>query len=367
MNEHICRLNADPDDTSQQPHFGLWPALALRLFQSLLASLLDLLDLADNEPQPRQIALQLGQGILAAPACPRVRGGSQGRMNQVRTRLSAAMQGRPKAIIDGFGCMPRSLDYLRLPLVEISEGGPRRNLGTEALSREEPEVRIHLPPGESHANFRFLSGGVLSVAGCRPDYRKQPAGLGKARFKPRRIPLICLEKRGLFLLPVGPLPTSVTCPLRSTGITPLPCYYRAVRPCPPHRYFRPRRFAACTFSLGQSSASQVEHNRESTERQYALASKARELGWPAERIVVIDEDLGLSGGGTATRSDFARLTAEVALARVGLFLGLEVSRLARNNAEWYRLIDLAGLTDTLIGDGDGLYHPAVFNDPIWGG
>ena len=117
--------------------------------------------------------------------------------------------------------------------------------------------------------------------------------------------------------------------------------------------------------LRQSSAAQVEHNRESTERQYALASKARELGWPAERIVVIDEDLGLSGGGTVTRSGFARLTAEVALARVGLVLGLEVSRLARNNAEWYRLIDLAGLTDTLIGDGDGLYHPAVFNDRLF--
>src|SRR5690242_11929587 len=116
--------------------------------------------------------------------------------------------------------------------------------------------------------------------------------------------------------------------------------------------------------LRQSSAAQVEHNRESTERQYALASKARELGSPAERIVIIDEDLGLSGGGTATRSGFARLTAEVALTRVGLVLGLEVSRLARNNAEWYRLIDLAGLTDTLIGDADGLYHPALFNDRL---
>src|SRR6516225_8496604 len=92
--------------------------------------------------------------------------------------------------------------------------------------------------------------------------------------------------------------------------------------------------------LRQSSVAQVEHNRESTERQYALANKARELGWPAARIVVINEDLGLSGGGTATRAGFARLTAEVALARVGLVLGLEVSRLARNNAEWYRLIDL---------------------------
>jgi len=74
--------------------------------------------------------------------------------------------------------------------------------------------------------------------------------------------------------------------------------------------------------------------------------------------------LGLSGGGTATRSGFARLTAEVVLTRVGLVLGLEVSRLARNNAEWYRLIDLAGLTDALIGDGGGLYHPAAFNDRL---
>ena len=116
--------------------------------------------------------------------------------------------------------------------------------------------------------------------------------------------------------------------------------------------------------LRQSSAAQVEHNRESTDRQYALASKARELGWPGERVIVIDEDLGLSGSGAVARSGFARLTAEVALAHVGLVLGLEVSRLARNNAEWYRLIDLAGLTDTLIGDADGLYHPALFNDRL---
>ena len=116
--------------------------------------------------------------------------------------------------------------------------------------------------------------------------------------------------------------------------------------------------------LRQSSAAQVEHNRESTDRQYALADKACELGWPAERVVVIDEDLGLSGSGAAARSGFARLIAEVALARVGFVLGLEVSRLAPNNAEWYRLIDLAGLTDTLIGDADGLYHPALFNDRL---
>jgi DNA invertase Pin-like site-specific DNA recombinase/predicted DNA-binding transcriptional regulator AlpA len=116
--------------------------------------------------------------------------------------------------------------------------------------------------------------------------------------------------------------------------------------------------------LRQSSAAQVEHNRESTDRQYALAGKARDLGWPDERVVVIDEDLGLSGSGSVARSGFARLTAEVALGHVGLVLGLEVSRLARNNAEWYRLIDLAGFTDTLIGDADGIYHAALFNDRL---
>jgi DNA invertase Pin-like site-specific DNA recombinase/sugar-specific transcriptional regulator TrmB len=116
--------------------------------------------------------------------------------------------------------------------------------------------------------------------------------------------------------------------------------------------------------LRQSSPTQVEHNRESTQRQYALVTKASSLGWPAERIVVIDQDLGLSGGGVVERSGFARLTAEVALGHVGIVLGLEVSRLARNNADWYRLLDLCGLTNTLIGDGDGIYHPAMFNDRL---
>ena len=92
--------------------------------------------------------------------------------------------------------------------------------------------------------------------------------------------------------------------------------------------------------------------------------KAEDLGWPVDRVVVIDEDLGLSGSGAVARSGFARLTAEVALGHVGLVLGLEVSRLARNNADWYRLIDLCGLSNTLIGDADGVYHPALFNDRL---
>jgi DNA invertase Pin-like site-specific DNA recombinase/predicted DNA-binding transcriptional regulator AlpA len=124
------------------------------------------------------------------------------------------------------------------------------------------------------------------------------------------------------------------------------------------------RSRAAYVYLRQSSAAQVENNRESTRRQYALVSKAATLGWPAQQVVVIDEDLGLSGAGVVERSGFARLTAEVALGHVGLVLGLEVSRLARNNADWYRLIDLCGLTDTLIGDADGIYHPAIFNDRL---
>jgi DNA invertase Pin-like site-specific DNA recombinase len=121
---------------------------------------------------------------------------------------------------------------------------------------------------------------------------------------------------------------------------------------------------AAFIYIRQSSPSQVEHNRESTARQYALADKACQLGWSKEQVVVIDEDLGLSGSSTDKRSGFARLTSEVALAHVGIVLGLEVSRLARNNADWYRLLELCGITDTLIGDNDGVYHPALFNDRL---
>jgi DNA invertase Pin-like site-specific DNA recombinase len=121
--------------------------------------------------------------------------------------------------------------------------------------------------------------------------------------------------------------------------------------------------AACVY-IRQSTPGQVEHNRESTARQYALADRAGQLGWPKDQVVIIDEDLGLSGSSTDKRSGFARLTSEVALTRVGIILGLEVSRLARNNADWYRLLELCGITDTLIGDNDGVYHPALFNDRL---
>ena len=116
--------------------------------------------------------------------------------------------------------------------------------------------------------------------------------------------------------------------------------------------------------IRQSSPAQVEYNRESTARQYALLEKAQELGWAKEQVVVIDQDLGLSGSGFTERSGFARMTAEVALGHVGIVFGLEVSRVARNNADWYRLFDLCSITDTLVGDSDGIYHPALFNDRL---
>jgi len=98
----------------------------------------------------------------------------------------------------------------------------------------------------------------------------------------------------------------------------------------------------------QSSPSQVENNKESTARQYALANRACELGWAADQVTVIDEDLGISGASAANRSGFGRLITEVAFGRAGIVLGLEVSRLARNNADWYRLIELCSVTDTLL-------------------
>jgi DNA invertase Pin-like site-specific DNA recombinase len=116
--------------------------------------------------------------------------------------------------------------------------------------------------------------------------------------------------------------------------------------------------------IRQSSAAQVENNRESTERQYKLVERAVELGWKRETIDIIDEDLGVSGSGLADRSGFASMATRVALGQIGIVLGIEVSRLARNNADWYRLLDLCGVTNTLIGDADGIYHPGLFNDRL---
>ena len=114
----------------------------------------------------------------------------------------------------------------------------------------------------------------------------------------------------------------------------------------------------------QSTLRQVLENTESTQRQYALRQQAVALGWPTERVVVIDSDLGQSGASVADREGFQKLVTEVGLGRAGIVLGLEVSRLARNNADWHRLLEICALSDTLILDEDGLYDPSHFNDRL---
>ncbi|MGB9662242.1 MAG: recombinase family protein [Moorellaceae bacterium] len=114
----------------------------------------------------------------------------------------------------------------------------------------------------------------------------------------------------------------------------------------------------------QSTLRQVFENTESTHRQYALRERAVALGWPTERVVVIDEDLGQSGASMAGREGFQRLVTDVGMGRVGIVLGLEVSRLARCSSDWYRLLEICALTDTLILDEDGLYDPNSFNDRL---
>ena len=114
--------------------------------------------------------------------------------------------------------------------------------------------------------------------------------------------------------------------------------------------------------IRQSTIKQVLFNTESTLRQYDLRGRAIALGWTAEQIVVIDTDQGQSGASATDRDGFQRLVADVSMGRAGIVLGLEVSRLARNNADWHRLLEISALSDTLILDEDGLYNPREFND-----
>ena len=114
----------------------------------------------------------------------------------------------------------------------------------------------------------------------------------------------------------------------------------------------------------QSTMRQVLENTESTQRQYALRQRAVALGWPDERVIVIDTDLGQSGASAADREGFQKLVAEVGMGHAGIVLGLEVSRLARNSTDWHRLLEICALSNTLILDEDGVYDPAHFNDRL---
>jgi DNA invertase Pin-like site-specific DNA recombinase len=114
----------------------------------------------------------------------------------------------------------------------------------------------------------------------------------------------------------------------------------------------------------QSTLRQVMSNTESSARQYALKQRAISLGWQAEQVITIDSDQGQSGASAADREGFQRLVAEVGLGRAGIVLGLEVSRLARNSADWHRLVELCALAGTAIADEDGVYDPSDFNDQL---
>jgi DNA invertase Pin-like site-specific DNA recombinase len=116
--------------------------------------------------------------------------------------------------------------------------------------------------------------------------------------------------------------------------------------------------------LRQSTPGQVRHHHESTERQYALRGKALELGWSDPAIRILDRDLGMSGAQATGREDFQTLVAEVSMGQVGAVFALEVSRLARSNLDWHRLLELCALTETLVIDEDGCYNPADFNDGL---
>jgi DNA invertase Pin-like site-specific DNA recombinase len=120
---------------------------------------------------------------------------------------------------------------------------------------------------------------------------------------------------------------------------------------------------ACVY-VRQSTPWQVIENRESTERQYQLQDRAIALGWSPSRVEIIDEDQGRTGSTAAHRTGFQRLVSEVGLGRVGIVLMLEASRLARNNSDWYRLIEICGVSATLIADESAVYNPRDPNDRL---
>jgi DNA invertase Pin-like site-specific DNA recombinase len=114
----------------------------------------------------------------------------------------------------------------------------------------------------------------------------------------------------------------------------------------------------------QSSPGQVRHHQESTELQYRLVQRAVLLGWPRERVHLIDDDLGKSGASSSERRGFQTLIAEVGLGKAGLVMSLDASRLARNNRDWHQLLELCSLFGVLIADGERLYDPAAYHDRL---
>ena len=134
---------------------------------------------------------------------------------------------------------------------------------------------------------------------------------------------------------------------------------------PPHGKIMSRHYERLAMIyVRQSTPQQMVRNQESTRMQYGLAERARGLGWPRERIVVIDDDLGRSGATAEGRPGFQRLVAEVGLDHVGVILGVEMSRLARSCRDWHQLLEVCAIFGTLIGDLDGIYDPSNYNDRL---
>jgi DNA invertase Pin-like site-specific DNA recombinase len=114
----------------------------------------------------------------------------------------------------------------------------------------------------------------------------------------------------------------------------------------------------------QSTIQQIANNRESTQRQYALDQRAIQLGWSPQSVTTINDDQGLSGQTAEGRHGFQSMLAQIALNRVGIVLGLEMSRLARSNKDWHQLLEVCGIFGTLLADQDGVYDPTDHNDRL---
>jgi len=143
------------------------------------------------------------------------------------------------------------------------------------------------------------------------------------------------------------------------------CRERAPMNREQHQKITPQHLKrAALLYVRQSTMRQVFENTESTKRQYALRDRAVTLGWPRDEIVVVDGDLGHTATAAGDREGFERVVTEVGMGRVGIVLGLEVSRLARNSSDWHRLLEICALADTLILDEDGVYNPKEFNDRL---
>jgi DNA invertase Pin-like site-specific DNA recombinase len=133
---------------------------------------------------------------------------------------------------------------------------------------------------------------------------------------------------------------------------------------PDERLTATRRSKFAYVYVRQSSIAQVRHHQESTELQYGLVDRAVRLGWPPDRVMVIDEDLGKSGAGLVERGGFQKLIAEIGLGNAGLVVSLDASRLARNNRDWHQLLELCSLFGVIIADGERLYDPCAYHDRL---